>query len=257
MFNTLYKKIKGQWEQILYTNFIAKWYFSRKRKQVLTKTFLMSSAYDNIFLGKADSEEKTGLFLDDAEKRTKDFRYRHGKMSRILGCWRWKGLYQHKQKILPILFDKEKRGIDFGGAFGPVSMHTTVVDFAEKDIFHRKIKYKSLQDIDFTVDYIFSSHTLEHIEALESVFSQMQKILKKGGQLILNLPAYSCKRWRHGVHSNKKFNDHKWTFILAGTSLEENIPKLLEIDTLIKQYFTISFKTYTGDNSIFIIADHQ
>ena len=149
-------------------------------------------------------------------KRLITLKFRHLRVHKILGCWRWKALWQYKNEILPVIFDTNKKGIDFGGANGPVSLHTTIVDFAEKDSFQRPVKVKNLKELTDKLDYIFSSHTLEHIEPLEQVLKAMTEVLKPKGRIIFHVPAYTCVRWQSGIHTNKAFNDHAWSFHLKG-----------------------------------------
>ena len=59
----------------------------------------------------------------------------------ILGAWRWLGIYENKEIISKIVF-LNKKGIDFGGARGPISLKSMVCDRLSEDIFDRKIKYK-------------------------------------------------------------------------------------------------------------------
>ena len=201
-----------------------------------------------------DSEEFS-LNLNDAEQKNANYVYRHHRINKLLGCWRWKGMWQFRDKVAPIVFNTKLRGIDFGGANGPVSLETTVVDFADKDIFGRLVEFRSIDEVPYQLDFVFSSHTLEHIGNLDEIFIQFQEALKADGILLLHLPAYSCKRWLPGIHKNSKFNDHKWAFALAS---DENCKPTTRgfyfIDQELSRYFVIQDAQYVGDNSIFIIA---
>ena len=68
-------------------------------------------------------------FLNDAEESTPNYMYRHQNYGLSLGSWRWKGVFTFREKIIPVLFNNELRGIDFGGAYGPIAKHTDIVDF--------------------------------------------------------------------------------------------------------------------------------
>lgn len=237
---------------IIYNNFLINLYYSNQRKKVLQSDFLSSSKYDDYFFKYNSETQPVETFKDDAELSTKNFRYRHFKVNKILGSWRWKGIWQHKNEIIPVVFNKT--GIDFGGAYGPISYQATVVDFSKKDIFGRKVVYHSLEEIDFRVDYVFSSHTLEHIPEIENTIKKIHEMLFPNGTLILNLPSYTCTRWRSGIHTHKTFNDHAWTFHLSGSQVDKEIKNLLPVDQLIEKYFEVLKKEYTGDNSIYIYA---
>lgn len=246
------EKVLGTFHKWRYNNIFVNQYYATKRKELLQKEFLESEAYDELM--KNYSDNKFDEYLEDAEHRTKNFMYRHMKHHKILGGWRWKGLWQFKNTILPIVFNDKLKGIDFGGANGPISLTTPIVDFARKDSFNRDVKYHSLNDLDFYPDFIFSSHTLEHIEDLDTVFYQMNDRLKIGGQLIFLVPAYSCKRWNSGVHMNKAFNDHAWTFYLSKDKPNKEYKNLNAFDVSVGKYFEIEISEYVGDNSIFILA---
>jgi|SRR5690554_929905 len=246
----LIEKIQGTIHKLRYNNFLVDNYYSKKRKELLNKDFIESNRYDKIMMSKGGSVTS----IDDAESRSPNFRYRHMKFHKILGAWRWKGLWQNKDLICKYVFDKSKKGIDFGGANGPISLTTTIVDFAKKDSFHRPVMYNNLKDLDFNADFIFSSHTLEHIPNLDDIFKEMKNHLKANAQLFFHVPAYSCSRWRSGIHTNKAFNDHAWTFCLQKDIAKLDFKNLLAIDEKVSEYFNLKSAKYVGDNSIFIIA---
>jgi len=249
-----FSKIVRFTEKLINSNFLAKRHLKNKRQEFLTKDFIKSDEYNAVFCKYIKDIPAFDEYINDAEDETKNYLYRHVFMNKTLGSWRWKSLFQHKLDIVDVIFDGNKKGIDFGGAYGPIAPHTTIVDFNPKDIFGRKVLYNRLSDIDFEVDFIFSSHTLEHIEEIEDIVKRMKSILSEEGILILNLPSYTCTRWRSGIHSNRKFNDHKWTFLLEGIDVPKDIINPLMIDTLISKHFEIQKACYTGDNCIFILA---
>ncbi|MCX6256874.1 MAG: methyltransferase domain-containing protein [Bacteroidia bacterium] len=238
--------------QVIFNNPVANAYYKSKRKSYLTKEFLLSERYDELMLRHVADRKKFLEYINDAEDKPQNFRFRHFKANKILGSWRWKGLWKLKNELIPVFFDPEKKGIDFGGAFGPISMQAEIIDFSKKDIFDRPVRFHSLEEVTFKTDFIFSSHTLEHIENLDLIFQQFKGILKPEGIIVLNLPAYSCTRWQSGIHTHKDFNDHRWTFYLEGTKPDPNIKNLLAIDTFAAKYFRIEKKEYAGDNSIIL-----
>lgn len=224
--------------------------YKKQRDRMLNQAFISSSAYDDI-MTKFHKTEESG---NEAELKSPNFLYRHQNYLKILGCWRWKGLYENKGTIIPIVYGGH--GIDFGGAAGPITKEAITVDFSDQDIFQRKVNYPGLESIDFKVDYIFTSHTLEHIPDLDPILTQMKKILKKDGTLIIHLPAYTCKRWRPENHSNKKYNDHVWNFHLSNdTEVDKlDLNRTLAADTKVAEYFNVTEAKYCGDNSILIFA---
>lgn len=241
-------KLKG----IFQSNPISQAYYLKQRKKLLNKEFILSKAYDKLALKGINDLDEFKSFKNDADQRTSNFKFRHLKYNRILGCWRWKGLWLNKEKLAPIIFNKSLKGVDFGGASGPVSQNVVVVDFAKKDLFNRPVNYQSIESINFEPDFIFTSHTLEHIDDLDVVLLKLFKVLKKGGVFIAHVPSYSCERWRPGIHKNKRFNDHKWSFYIDEEPLD--IPEPKAIDQVISKYFKINNKEYTGDDSIIIWA---
>lgn len=63
-------------------------------------------------------------------------------------------------------------------------------------------EYDAMNLPDATVDYIFSSHVLEHLVDWVRVLDYWSSKIKSGGTLFLYLPDYSQKYWRNW--SNKK-----------------------------------------------------
>ena len=234
-------------------------HFKNLRNKYLNKEFLLSEEYKDLFTRRVKDQYKFDADINDAEELTPNFKFRHFYFNRALGSWRWKGVYQNRELLSKYIFDENLKGIDFGGAYGPISKNTHIVDFSERDIFGRDVEIKSLDQVDFKIDYLFSSHTFEHIQELNQTLNQVKEMMNPEGQLFLNLPSYSCKRWRSGIHTNKKFNDHKWTFYLSGDNkaleeISDNNP--LAIDETVEQFFEIQKAEYVGDNSIFIHANN-
>lgn len=249
------KKIEGKIKFYSLNNPIMNRFFQNKRDLFLTKAFLSSEDYISLFTQKVTNKTDFEQFIDDAEQETPNYQYRHRFWHRSLGSWRWKGVYLHRDLLIDNIFDPNKKGIDFGGAYGPIAKHTTIVDFNKQDIFGRKVKTRNLDVLaDNFADYLFSSHTFEHIEDLEPVILQIKKKVKKDGDIFLNLPAYTCKRWNSGLHTNRKFNDHAWTFYLEKSKQKppSTMKNLMAIDTFLSKHFDLKIGVYTGDNSIFM-----
>ena len=93
----------------------------------------------------------------------------------ILGAWRWLGLYENRELLSSYVFDKSKKGLDFGGARGPISAHVDICDRLDKDLFGRNTKYHSIEEVeDSSFDYIWSSHTLEHLYDVEYILKMFK-----------------------------------------------------------------------------------
>lgn len=251
------QKIKNTGLSLIRNNALAeKMYYEKFRNEFLTREFLLSPNYEKLITRHIGNDWET--FTDDAEQHTRDYLYRHSEdMLKKLGCWRWKGMFLNRRYLVPILLDTHKKGVDIGGAYGPVSKNVTIVDFNTKDVFGRPVKYRMLDDLDFKPDFIFASHVFEHIQELEAVVKQCAEVLADGGQLIIMVPAYTCKAWWADTHKNRAHGHHIWTFALSGTPITEEVPHLKYLDEVIAEYLTVDRKQYTGDNSIFITASKK
>jgi len=82
------------------------------------------------------------------------------------------------------------------------------VDISFNDGYHAT----KLPDVD--INYIFSSHCLEHILNWVDVLDYWDSRLKKGGVIFLYLPHYSQKYWR-------PWNDRKHVNILTPECIED------------------------------------
>jgi len=187
--------------------------------------------------------------INSAQERTRNFNCRM--CTDIgLGAWRHWGSYKNKDLILKYTHNPNLKGIDFGGAKGPISPYADIIDIADIAEYRLKIKADNL-DIysDNSIDYIWSSHTLEHVHNLVEILYKMYNILKPNGTILFLLPAYTCIRWR--LYNHIFNNPHQYTFCLS-----EDYPDGISIDVLLKQIgFSLKKCYYCGDNSIFIYGE--
>ena len=185
-------------------------------------------------------------FINAAEDKNLNFLFRHKIIHKILGPWRWAPCYEYKDLLIPIIFNQELRGIDFGGGRSSISKNTPVVDRLAK--INNSIAYENIHEInDKSLDYIYTSHTLEHIMEFNKILSSFQSKLKPEGDLFLIVPAYTCKRWKAGIHKYEDKvggNQHVVTF-----SLDDTYTNIL---SSVQQHFSVKKADYCGDNSIFI-----
>lgn len=126
-----------------------------------------------------------------------------GEMKRIPGGWRYRGKnypdYLFVGGASCAVFGKAKillkgKDIDVGAVLWPLP-GATPVDIERGEGTNHKIedfKNKSL-------DYVFSSHCLEHISDWESALIKWIELLKDGGRLFLYLPHPDCLIWRRGA----------------------------------------------------------
>jgi SAM-dependent methyltransferase len=219
-----------------------------------SKAFIESKKYS--YLMSRFYSEEDGLM--SAELRTKNFYYRHHIKNEILGAWRWLGLLENKEWLCALVFDESKRGLDFGGARGPISSTVDICDRLARDLFGNPTPYRSLDEVeDNSFDYIWSSHTLEHIDEIAPVLDSFRQKLRRDGVVVLHLPSYTCVRWRSTIH---RYSDaagdssHKHTFCLAeDRNKTEGLDAVTEIDTLAGNHLDLISARMCGDNSIFMI----
>ncbi len=233
---------------------IAQRILKRRKKFIApTKEFIFSEEYDDIMSMYLETPFENDLH--EAQKQTPNFLYRHHDRNHELCIFRWRGIQKYKDIIVEMASRQGGTNIDLGGAACPLGFSTKVVDFLNKDAFGRKVPYKYIDQVPGKIDFLFSSHTLEHIVELKKTLQELSQKMNKNGLLIFHLPSFSCERWRVGTHSNKKYNDHCWTFGLTDDKINpDSYENYLEIDTLIGHYFKIEIAENCGDDSIYIQA---
>lgn len=229
-----------------------------QRRRILTRDFLDSTGYNRLMTRYLEWGVDG---LNSAELQTRNYRWRHVRQARVLGAWRWLGVYENSEFLVPLVFGGGQ-GLDFGGARGPISLDVPICDRLETDAFGRPVAYPDLKAVkNRSLDYIFSSHTLEHIPALDGTLQMFSRKLKPGGLLVLLLPAYTCTRWRAGTHTyadEKGASPHVHTFYLA---LDPSVPPDLRadraavpIDVRVRTHFAVEQARLVGDNSIWIVG---
>lgn len=224
----------------------------------ITKEYLLSDNYVNdMLIGYNNSLTQFISDLYDAEPKTNNYNIRHFQLSQKLGGWRWKGIFTYRETFINIIFNDKLKGVDFGGSQRPISPNIDIVDIETTDYYDRPIKYHKLSEVEYPIDYIFSSHTLEHIPNLEDIIEEMYEALVTDGILALNLPSYSCKRWWANTGNWMGGTPHVHTFKLKKTiDINEDIPNLINIDELLENKgFKIALAEYAGDNNIIIFAE--
>lgn len=195
--------------------------------------------------------------LHEAQNETRNYRYRHYEVQHQLGAFRWRGLQKHMAPVLDLIDAKDKRVIDFGGAACPVGMRTEVVDQLETDATGCAVPYADLAQVPDAIDGIFTSHALEHVAELDAVLDAFHAKLRPGGTLMVHAPAFTCVRWRAGIHSNALYNDHVWTFGLRGDAKPEGLSSYRDLDTLIEARFALERVDHCGDDSLFLVATRR
>ena len=91
------------------------------------------------------------------------------------------------------------RGVDIGCGKWPVFGARAIEDHAEENAY-------DIKEEENTLDFVFSSHTLEHLERWKDALREWHRVLKPGGTLFLYLPHHACAMWEKGVNPQ-----HLWT----------------------------------------------
>jgi len=219
----------------------------------VTVEFLRSTEYAELMYRHVPYGGDYGLH--EAQTATKSFMFRSFEVYDRLRAFRWRGVQENLELILDLIADPAKLTVDLGGAASPFGLGSVVVDQLPHAVDGRPVPYRSLSELPRPTDVIISSHTLEHVPELEAELGRIRDSLVPGGHLLALVPAFTCERWRVGVHSHASFGDHVWTFGLSRTSsLPEGLLKYVEIDELLARYFTVESAAYCGDDSIFAVC---
>lgn len=106
------------------------------------------------------------------------------------------------------------RGLDIGAGDFKILPHAVSVDNFDHVRFGFKARPDVLTDAtdlgvfaDQSMDFVYSSHTLEHIEDYEGALKEWWRVLKVGGFLVLYLPDEDEYPKIGSPHANP---DHKW-----------------------------------------------
>ena len=209
-----------------------KMFKKQNMKHIITRSYIDSIAYTEAMFKYVDNTCDPYY----QERNVKNFNYRVAHL-KGLGAWRWLSTYRHRNIIGDFIFS-DKKGIDFGGNQAPIWGNTEIIDINPPHMY-RKLNHTFTEEL----DYVFTSHTLEHIDDIHHTLCELFRILKRGGYIIVIVPSWTCKRWQAGQPGNT----HKWTFSLDNSFVN------IEIGVHVAG-FKILQAEYTWDNSIFVLA---
>lgn len=81
------------------------------------------------------------------------------------------------------------RGLDVGAGHWPLEGARAIEDGVDENAY-------LLNEPDSSLDYLFSSHTLEHLERPWEAITEWTRVLRPGGILFLYLPHPACDMWK-------------------------------------------------------------
>ncbi len=90
------------------------------------------------------------------------------------------------------------RGVDVGAGRWPFPGAHAVEDGPDENAYRLKAATDSL-------DYVFSSHCLEHLDRWRDALLEWRRVLAPGGTLYLYLPHPACRMWRPDILPH-----HRW-----------------------------------------------
>lgn len=98
------------------------------------------------------------------------------------------------ESVRPLaLYYCQGKGLDIGAGKWPLPGARAIEDGKEENAYH-------INEPDNAVDFVFSSHTLEHLYDWQTALREWQRVLKPTGVLFLYLPHAACGMWKPGVN---------------------------------------------------------
>jgi SAM-dependent methyltransferase len=91
------------------------------------------------------------------------------------------------------------KGIDIGAGNWSFENSRPIENNKDENAF--KINEK-----DNSLDFVFSSHTIEHLKEWQKALKEWQRVLKNKGILFLYLPHPICKMWEKGINKQHLWN---------------------------------------------------
>ena len=145
--------------------------------------------------------------------------------------------YLIKGNAISFIIDKAKKyckgkGIDIGAGIYPFPGAITI----ENDKHQNAYKLDNFSD--GSLDYIFSSHCIEHLDKWQDALKLWIRKLKSNGIFVLYLPHESMRLWNPG--SPWIFYAHKWkpTYEIINEFLIENGMEIIEYNTKKDKYWS-------------------
>lgn len=135
-----------------------------------------------------------------------------------------------QEKLSSGFFNKymSGRGIDIGYAGYVSDVHPILPSAEGVDLNTPGYDGRTLPYKDGTLDYVYSSHFLEHVEDYKNAIREQHRVLKKGGYMIIAVPHRDLYEKKLTLPSRWN-EDHKRFYTPA--SLLREIEESLEINT--------------------------
>jgi SAM-dependent methyltransferase len=127
------------------------------------------------------------------------------------------------------------RGIDIGGKPDPLSQYIGIfprmTQVAVWDIENGDAQY--MQGVpDGSLDFVHSSHCLEHMVDPKVALKNWLRILRPGGFLIVTIPDEDL--YEQGIWPSRFNTDHKWSFALY--KRQSAMPRSINVVDLLTQF---------------------
>jgi len=91
------------------------------------------------------------------------------------------------------------KGIDVGASNWPIDGARPIENKKEENAY-------KIQEKENSLDFVFSSHCLEHLDKWQDALKEWYRVLKHEGTLVLYLPHLACEMWLPKINKY-----HKWS----------------------------------------------
>lgn len=131
-------------------------------------------------------------------------------------------------------------GIDIGAGPDPVSptIYNKVLSVRDWDIKDGDAQYLATIT-DNSVDFVNSSHCLEHTVDPAIALHNWIRVCKSGGYVAITVPDEDM--YEHGIWPSRYNRDHKWSFT---TKPNSHMPKSINVLTFLEQFQTVAEVIY-------------
>jgi len=121
------------------------------------------------------------------------------------------------------------KGLDIGASIWPFNGARPIEDNENENAY-------KINELDNSIDFIFTSHLIEHLADPRLAFTEWERVLKKGGIMFFYIPHPVCEMWSADI-----MEYHEWDVHPAELrKILEEFPRLniLEFSVLPDTYFS-------------------